>query len=360
MSVINKMLRDLDSRHAVRMPGRNLRASPGAKADLIAGTVALGGHTSARPEASARRSRWMMFGTVILLVLAGVIAGWLRWGGAVNPPIVIPGVLSPTVAQPVLGSVAVPVSAPAVPQLAPPAATSAVSVPVLKPAVAAKSPDTKVAVPAPATALPVLPQVAPKVAAVTSADAARLTDSGSQQALPVPKPTALPVKAATPSATDVLAQAQAQWNASDQTGALALVQDAIARLEQSPVAENTALAALAREHTRMSLAMGYPQAALATLVRLESQLSSVPDIWALRGNINQRLGQHPRAVQAYLTGLSQRPNEPRWMLGAAVSLAIQGQTGPAAEWTEKAKLAGGLRPDVANYLRQLGVDIRAD
>jgi tetratricopeptide (TPR) repeat protein len=174
------------------------------------------------------------------------------------------------------------------------------------------------------------------------------------------KPSVPPAKAVTPSATDVLAQAQAQWNAADQTGALALVQEAIARLEQSPVTDNAALAALAREHTRMSLAMGYPQAALATLVRLEPQLSSVPDIWALRGNINQRLGQHPRAVQAYLTGLSQRPNEPRWMLGAAVSLAIQGQTGPAAEWTEKARLAGGLRPDVANYLRQLGVDIRAD
>jgi predicted RNA polymerase sigma factor len=159
---------------------------------------------------------------------------------------------------------------------------------------------------------------------------------------------------------DVLAQAQVQWNQSDQAGALALVQGALAYLEQSPVADNTALAALAREHTRMSLAMGYPQAALATLVRLEPQLSAVADIWALRGNINQRLGQHPRSVQAYLAALALRSNEPRWMLGAAVSLAIQGQTGPAAEWAEKARLAGGLRPDVANYLRQLGVEIRAD
>jgi len=363
MSVINKMLRDLDSRHAVRMPGRNLRASPGAKVDLISGTVPLGEGASSRTAGFTRRGSWLMFGMVLLLVMAGVIAGWLRWGGAVNTSVVTPGFSSPTVAQPVLGSVAAPlvaVSAPAVAQLAMSAAMLAASVPVLKPAVASKSLDTKVVLPASATLLPVLSQVPPKVASSTSVAAARPADPASQQALLLPKPPAPLAKTVTPSATDVLAQAQAQWSASDQTGALALVQDAIAHLEQSPSADNAALAALAREHTRMSLAMGYPQAALATLVRLESQLTSVPDIWALRGNINQRLGQHPRAVQAYLTGLSQRPNEPRWMLGAAVSLAIQGQTGPAAEWTEKARLAGGLRPDVANYLRQLGVDIRAD
>jgi len=357
LSVINKMLRDLDSRQGVRMSGKYLRRSPGANADLMAGTVALVGHASTRPVDSAWRRPWVMFGAMLLLVMTGVIAGWLRWGGAVNPLVVTPAVSLPTVAQPVLGSMAAPASAPTVPQLATSAAMVAVSGQAPKQAVAAKLPNTKVAVPALAASLPVLAQAAPKVAAAT---VAMLTDPASLQTPLMPRSTAPLAKLATPSATDVLAQAQAQWNASDQTAALALVQEAIARLEQSPVKDSTALAALAREHTRMSLALGYPQAALATLVRLEPQLTSVADIWALRGNINQRLGQHPRAVQAYLTGLALRPNEPRWMLGAAVSLAIQGQTGPATEWTEKARLAGGLRPDVANYLRQLGVDIRAD
>jgi len=48
------------------------------------------------------------------------------------------------------------------------------------------------------------------------------------------------------------------------------------------------------------------------------------------------------------------------MLGAAVSLAAQGQVGPAADLAEKARLAGALRPDVANYLRQLGLAVRTD
>jgi len=42
------------------------------------------------------------------------------------------------------------------------------------------------------------------------------------------------------------------------------------------------------------------------------------------------------------------------------ALAAQGQVGPAAELTEKARLAGALSPDVANYLHQLGVAVRTD
>jgi tetratricopeptide (TPR) repeat protein len=212
----------------------------------------------------------------------------------------------------------------------------------------------------------VVPVMVPVVTrAAKEATSAQL--AAGRPALPVSQPTPVLTKQTGPmtqsahqGAMDILAQAQALWSQSDQVGALALVQGAITHLEQIPAADNTALANMAREHTRMALAMENPQAALSTLVRLESQLSTVADIWALRGNLNQRLGQHPRAVQAYLASLALRPNEPRWMLGAAVSLAIQGQIGPASEWTEKARLAGGLRTDVANYLRQLGVEIRVE
>jgi len=43
------------------------------------------------------------------------------------------------------------------------------------------------------------------------------------------------------------------------------------------------------------------------------------------------------------------------MLAAAVSLAAQGQTAPAADLAEKARRAGFLPSAVANYLQQLGV-----
>ncbi len=118
------------------------------------------------------------------------------------------------------------------------------------------------------------------------------------------------------------------------------------------------LASLARELARMELAQGRVSQALELLTRLEPALSGVADVWALRGNAAQRLGRHSESVAAYLMALKLRPNEARWMLGAAISLAIQGQMAEAAELAEKARAGGALSPEVAAYLRQLGVPLR--
>ena len=131
-----------------------------------------------------------------------------------------------------------------------------------------------------------------------------------------------------------------------------------ANMAGTPVDGNSVLAALARELARMELAEGRVSQTLAMLIRLEPVLSGVADVWAIRGNAAQRLGRHAESAAAYQTALKLRPNEPRWMLGAAVSLAAQGQTQAAAELAEKARAGGVLSPEVAAYLRQLGVILR--
>jgi Flp pilus assembly protein TadD len=110
----------------------------------------------------------------------------------------------------------------------------------------------------------------------------------------------------------------------------------------------------------MELADGQVSNALKLLTRLEPQISQVADLWAMRGNSAQRLGQHADAASSYQRALNLKQDEPRWMLGLAVSLAAQGQTTPAAELAEKVRLMGALRPEIAIYLRQLGVVIRSD
>jgi Flp pilus assembly protein TadD len=80
----------------------------------------------------------------------------------------------------------------------------------------------------------------------------------------------------------------------------------------------------------------------------------------VRANTAQRLSLHPEAVESYRTALRLRPGEPRWMLGAAVSLAAQGQLVPAAQWLEQARALGPVSPDVLSYLRQLGVTPQRD
>ncbi len=162
-----------------------------------------------------------------------------------------------------------------------------------------------------------------------------------------------------------LAQAQALWQAGSRAAAMELVQQALDKVQASsavasPVTSTSALAQLARELARMNLAEGQVRQALTLLTRLEPQLSHIADMWAMRGNAAQRLGQHSEAVTSYIQALQLHPDEPRWMSGQAVSLAAQGQLAAAAQLAEKARVLGGLRPEVASYLRQLGVAVRTD
>jgi Flp pilus assembly protein TadD len=105
----------------------------------------------------------------------------------------------------------------------------------------------------------------------------------------------------------------------------------------------------------MQLADGRPQAALEGLTRLEPLLGREADAWAMRGNAAQRLGRHQDSVQAYSKALQLRPNEQRWLLGAAVSLAALGQTANASDMATKARALGPISKEVQAYLRQAGV-----
>jgi tetratricopeptide (TPR) repeat protein len=159
---------------------------------------------------------------------------------------------------------------------------------------------------------------------------------------------------------EALAQAQNLWNAGSHDNAVELLQQALALAERSanatPTAPNTQLlATLAREQARMQIADGRPQAALEGLIRLEPLLGREPEAWAMRGNAAQRLGRHQDSVHAYTAALQLRPNEQRWLLGAAVSLAALGQTANAAEMAAKARAQGPISKEVQSYLRQAGV-----
>jgi tetratricopeptide (TPR) repeat protein len=162
-----------------------------------------------------------------------------------------------------------------------------------------------------------------------------------------------------------LAQAQAMWNDGARASAIDLLRQALSRVEAtnqdgSNGAGPAPVAAVARELARMELAEGQVSNALKLLVRLEPKIGQVADLWAMRANAAQRLGQHAEATGSYQRALSLKADEPRWMLGLAVSLAAQGQTTQAAELADKVRLMGALRPEIAIYLRQLGVVIRSD
>ena len=163
---------------------------------------------------------------------------------------------------------------------------------------------------------------------------------------------------------DAIAQAQSLWNSGSHDAALELMQQSIAATERSLKAGTAAgsgtvvLVPLVRETARMQLAESRFSAVWEMLTRLEPLLGNQADLWAIRANAAQRLGRHPDSVHAYMMALQTRPDEQRWLLGTAVSLAALGQTTSAAEMAEKARSVGPVSKDILAYLRQSGVPLR--
>jgi tetratricopeptide (TPR) repeat protein len=161
--------------------------------------------------------------------------------------------------------------------------------------------------------------------------------------------------------SEALAQAQSLWAAGSHDAATELLQQALTLAERSGGSGSAAsvqlLSPLVRELGRMQLADGRAASTLDLLTRLEPVLSRDADTWALRGNAAQRLGRHQDSVRAYAAALQLRPNEQRWLLGSAVSLAALGQTARASEMANKARGLGPISKEVLAYLRQAGVQI---
>ncbi len=386
MSVINKMLRDLDSRQAA---GTNPVSEPEAGTAMARGTRIVNESGRAGRQRALPRFAVVMVATV--LVLGGAAAGWWYLNQSLLPQRQVP---QREVAQARVAATAPPQSTPTVASAVNPLVTASATVaPVVAVApvmavvpvvpIPALPVVAKLPVPvAPAGAAPAVASLkmdstfswAPSLGAVSGPKAAGVPRTVPERSLPersITPTTTIPSVASTvpPSpprqlpALEVLAQAQSLWSAGSHEAAIDLLHEALAATERAslagaPAGNHAVLASLARELARMELAQGRVSQVLQMLTRLEPALSGVADVWAIRGNAAQRLGRHQESAAAYLTALKLRPGEPRWMLGAAVSLAAQGQTAAAAELAEKARADGVLSPEVATYLRQLGVPLR--
>jgi MSHA biogenesis protein MshN len=395
VSVINKMLRDLDNR---REPGTQTDPSHALARDFVRGTATVN-PLGITVETTVRRGEGLkMVTAAVLLGLGVLVAGYVWWqGDRANPVPASSGPALPVVAA--LPAKAEPAALAAAPASAPMpvAMPPLVAVPV---ATAQKQPasafslkmDTQARLAPnlysanPATpAVPVARTVASSVALITppasqvgTAAAPTLPKASSPAALPALPQVSQPSSSSPPSsvpatpvpnpatqrqsaATEALAQAQSLWSTGSREAAMELLREAVAVAERSAGAASgnfPALIPLVRELSRMELAEGQASRALELLTRLEPLLFNQADLWAVRGNAAQRMGQHQESANAYLRALKIRPDEPRWMLGAAVSLAAQGQTAAAADLAEKARMGGVLSREVATYLRQLGVPIR--
>jgi len=401
VSVINKMLRDLDSRNAAEVrPASGPQSSVGLSRDTLL----------VDDLVPARRGVGLPIWTLVMavtVVLAATAAAWWYGNNSFSPPSRVNQASPAPIAVPVIPVPVTPL--PAIPAVAVASASASIPLPVMGANVAVPAPRSSspqgpasaVALVGGAGPMPVLPNLqksaepkplatprppaealpmdrppatqpvkaAKPVKAVKAVKPVKLVEAVKPTAEPIAKPLAkpsVPVASKPPNAMrqsaaqETLAQAQSLWRSGSHQAATDFLTEALTVAERSNAAggqagNNSVLTVLVRELASMKLAEGQVSEVLALLIRLEPRLSGVADIWAIRGNAAQRLGRHAESVAAYQMALKLRPDEPRWMLGAAVSLAAQGQTSAAAQLAIKARDGGALPPEVANYLRQLGV-----
>lgn len=371
MSVINKMLRDLDRRQA---KGIDLQVPP---ISLPTGAMMYGESAPFTPK--LRHGAWhrrpLFLALACLLTALVAVASW--W--VVQRP--VPTNSSANTRPGIVETVVVPsaslqqaVSAPlaSLPASSLPAPTASVptALTTLIPAkpepvetvsrLAVSRPPAPVALASPAN---VIVQREPVVLGLRM-DGTLSERKSAETSVSTERASALPSEVPKgPTPNEALERAQTLWNTGSRDAAIDLLMDAVVLAERTGAASstaqgNTVLLPLVRELTRMQLVEARFSAVWDLLTRLEPQLGIAPDLWAIRGNAAQRLGRHQDSVHAYMVALQSRPNEQRWLLGAAVSLAALGQISSAAEMAEKARTVGVVSPEVLAYLRQMGVSLR--
>ena len=384
MSVINKMLRDLDHR---ANPSAMVQPGPAA---LRQGTASVPMDTADAPRTSGIGTPRLWIGLGLLAGAAASAGGWWWWTSstAEQPPVARSVATAPPVSlvSPPVGaasaatSIAQGASSPAVTAPPPMAKASSTSGDVryepslasmvlrMEPSLSArKALDALLAAPA-APAPPTVGQIA---TATAGAPAAVAVPPAARTATVTPKPTPTPTADSTPVLQrqqqvggDALSQVQTLWNSGSHDAAMELMQQSISATERSLKAGTAAgssavvLVPLVREMARMQLAEDRYGAVWEMLTKLEPLLGNQADLWAIRANAAQRLGRHTDSVHAYMMALQTRPDEQRWLLGTAVSLAALGQTTSAAEMAEKARVVGPVSKDILAYLRQTGVTLR--
>lgn len=103
-------------------------------------------------------------------------------------------------------------------------------------------------------------------------------------------------------------------------------------------------------YARALVNQNQPEQALQILLKNARGVSNNPDYTALLALVYERLNHFSEAANLYQKLLSQEPNNPRWLVGVAVSLEQMGDNNKALEAYEKARASNQLPHELLNFV----------
>lgn len=342
MSLINKMLRDLDAR-------KNAAELDRPSQRMLHGLHPSGGNGQRR----ARRRLWTLLAVLTLLV--ALAFAWMQWGAGIESAYTeLARTLDETVAR-VTGAGRVPAPTPATAPAKPEDAPSAAG-------------ETAGGEAPAAPAETAAPETAPEAAVVAS--------------VPPPGPTRIEKKVRRESIPETAEAAFREAAAKLRQGRVREAERGLlAALNQEPLhvgarelllgimlqegrwSEGQQLLeqglALVPDHypfarlaARIYIEQGNDAKALAVLEEARVYAGGDPEYLAFLGTLYQRQRRHAEATKAYRDALALRPQEGKWWLGLALSLEATEDWGPARDAYTRARNGERLDPKLERYVEQ--------
>ena len=108
-------------------------------------------------------------------------------------------------------------------------------------------------------------------------------------------------------------------------------------------------AELQYQRARALVVSGLNEQALA---ELQGQARPTADALGLKAGLLAHEGQYPQAARAYELALREQPSNATWWLGLGVACDAQGQSSAARNALNRARALGTLRPDLQNWVEQ--------
>jgi len=385
MSLINQMLRDLESR----------RTTPAIAGGGVA-PLALAAQRAADPRAAdapvqrtdAGRSggahRWMIAVIALLLVLLGLLLWSSQPPWQENMPPVNTAAADPVARVPVVAMTVEPVIPVSDTPTEPAASVSVMPAEPVAAASVAQRPAAAEKIVAEQPSRPVLVEASASRSPVPSPQSSPLSPKPSLPVAPVQAPAAdtLVNKRIRPlnneqRAEQALRRGVGLLGQGRQAEAEQALQEALqidprqlraretlaalyfnsGRLSeaQTLLAEGVRLspraAGLVQFYARLMADQGELDTALTALQRARPPLEGNPDYHALLAALYQRAARHEPAAWTYRQLLAQHGTQAAWWMGLGISLEALGDTAPALEAYVKAhQLGAGLNPQVLDYL----------